>query len=153
MMPDIVIAPTDPEHASALRMLADGNRFYEQNYPPESNHLFDVADLKQPNVTFYMAHAGVDAVGIAALVALKQYGEIKRMWVEKTARGLGVGTSLMTHIEARARTLDLDLLRLETGVGQLDAIAFYRRLGFAETSAYGDYAPDPLSVFMEKRLA
>ena len=47
---------------------------------------------------------------------------------------------------------DMPLLRLETGIHNSDALALYRRGGFAECAPFGDYAPDPLSVFMEKRL-
>ena len=44
------------------------------------------------------------------------------------------------------------MLRLETGIHNTEALALYRRAGFAECAAFGDYAPDPLSVFMEKRV-
>jgi putative acetyltransferase len=41
---------------------------------------------------------------------------------------------------------------LETGVLQPDAIALYRGQGFRDRGPFGSYAPDPLSVFMEKAL-
>ena len=46
----------------------------------------------------------------------------------------------------------LPLLRLETGIHNTEALALYRRAGFVECAPFGDYAPDPLSVFMEKRV-
>ena len=49
-------------------------------------------------------------------------------------------------------TSGLPLLRLETGIHNAEALALYRRAGFSEREAFGDYAPDPLSVFMEKRV-
>ena len=42
---------------------------------------------------------------------------------------------------------------LETGYLQTEAIGLYRRLGYAERPPFGDYLPDPLSIFMEKPLA
>ena len=46
----------------------------------------------------------------------------------------------------------MGLLRLETGVKQPEALTLYSAAGFVEISPFGAYGPDPLSVFMEKRL-
>jgi putative acetyltransferase len=44
-------------------------------------------------------------------------------------------------------------MQLETGIKQPEAIALYRKFGYAERGPFGSYQPDPLSLFMEKRLA
>ena len=44
-------------------------------------------------------------------------------------------------------------MRLETGIRQPEAIGLYRSAGYAEIGPFGAYRPDPLSLFMEKRLA
>jgi putative acetyltransferase len=59
---------------------------------------------------------------------------------------------MLAEVETLARASRLPLLRLETGIHNTEALALYRRAGFAECVAFGDYAPDSLSVFMEKRL-
>jgi putative acetyltransferase len=59
---------------------------------------------------------------------------------------------VLAEIERIARGGGLPWLRLETGIHNTEALALYRRAGFAECAAFGDYAPDPLSVFMEKRV-
>jgi putative acetyltransferase len=38
-------------------------------------------------------------------------------------------------------------------VKQPEAIALYRSAGYKEIPPFGDYRLDPLSIFMEKRLA
>ena len=43
-------------------------------------------------------------------------------------------------------------LRLEMGGRQPEALGLYRSAGFVEIGPFGAYAPDPLSVFMEKTL-
>ena len=68
------------------------------------------------------------------------------------ARGLGLGRRLLAELEAQARGERLTLLRLETGIHQPEALGLFRATGFREITAFGDYAPDPLSVFMEKAL-
>jgi len=41
---------------------------------------------------------------------------------------------------------------LGTGIRQPEALALYRSAGFREIEPFGDYLPDPLSLFMEKTL-
>jgi len=91
----------------------------------------------------YRAALRIDATG---------YGELKRMFVAPAARGLGLGRRLLDRIERQARWEGLDCLRLETGIHQPEALELYRSAGYTPREPFGDYAPDPLSVFMEKRL-
>ena len=45
-------------------------------------------------------------------------------------------------------------MRLETGIHQPEALALFAASGFRHCAPFGDYPTgDPLSVFMEKRLA
>jgi putative acetyltransferase len=44
-------------------------------------------------------------------------------------------------------------MRLETGISQPDALRLYERAGYVRRGPFGNYGPDPLSVFMEKSLA
>jgi putative acetyltransferase len=80
------------------------------------------------------------------------WAEVKRMWTDGTARGRGVARAILAALEAAARTHGVAMLRLETGVDSHAALALYRSAGFVETGPFADYAPDPLSVFMERRL-
>jgi putative acetyltransferase len=59
---------------------------------------------------------------------------------------------VLTGLELTARHARLPFLRLETGIHNGDALALYRATGFVECEPFGDYKPDPLSVFMEKRV-
>lgn len=72
-------------------------------------------------------------------------GEIKRMYVEPSARGTGVATALLRALEDHARELGIPRLLLETGTGQPDAMRFYQREGYEPIEAYGPYRGEPLS--------
>ena len=124
-------------------------------YPPESNHFLDVAALLAPNVRLFVAREGVagPGIGCGAVVLHAEYAEVNRMYVTPDLRGRGLGRLILDALEAEARTASVAWLRLETGPKQPEALGLYRRAGFAECGPFGDYAPDPLSVFMEKRLA
>jgi putative acetyltransferase len=80
-------------------------------------------------------------------------GELKRMYVAQEVRGQGIGRALLDRLEEEARVLGLDRLVLETGIRQTEALALYRRAGFIEIPAYGEYVASPgTSVCMSKAL-
>jgi len=143
----------DPEQPQVLRMLAESDLYYESLYPPTSNHLLDVSSLKQSNTAFYVASVDGGVKGFGAIVNCgSEFGEIKRMYVDPTARGLGIGRKILQMLERHALGDGLPCVRLETGVSQPEAIGLYRSCGYVEIGPFGRYLPDPLSIFMEKKL-
>jgi len=44
------------------------------------------------------------------------------------------------------------VLRLETGIYEVEAIGLYERFGFARRAPFGEYVQDPLSVYFEKSI-
>jgi putative acetyltransferase len=123
-------------------------------YPPESNHLLDVAALEQPDIAFLVARLEGVVVGCGALrIRTAEYGELKRIFVDPSARGAGLGHRIAQQLEQHAIARQLPLLYLETGIHQPEALALFRAQGFVECEPFGDYAPDPLSVFMRKTLS
>ena len=149
----ITITPEPPRQAGVERLLAMSDAYMAALYPAESNHLLDLAALEKPGVTFFVARNGGDIVGCCALVeAGDGTAEIKRMFVDPAARGLSIGRLLLEAVERRARAQALGAVRLETGRDQPEALGLYRKCGYAEIAAFGDYQPDPLSLFMEKPI-
>ncbi|PLP60324.1 GNAT family N-acetyltransferase [Mesorhizobium loti] len=148
------IALEDPAKSEIIALLEDGERYGASLYPAESNHFLSIDELRTDNVCFAVAR---DADGIAiatgALALNDGWAELKRMWVVPTARGKGLSKALLNDLEARARQAGVTWLRLETGIANHEALGLYERTGFVRIGPFGDYRPDPLSVFMEKRLA
>ena len=151
-MSEITLAVESPRQAEIVRLLEALDAYQSALYPPESNHFLDVEQLAAPNVRFVVVRRGAQAVGCGALVIDSTCGELKRMYVVPEARGLRLGRRILDRIEAEARREGLGCLRLETGIHQPEALGLYRSAGYAEREAFGAYAPDPLSVFMEKIL-
>jgi putative acetyltransferase len=147
------IRPEPPDQPDVLPLIAALDAQMTALYPPESNHLLDIAALSDPAVTFLVVRDGEAVVGCGALLRdPRGWGEVKRMYVRPDRRGRGIGSQVLAELEAIARDARLPLLRLETGIHNADALTLYCRAGFAECEAFGDYRPDPLSVFMEKRV-
>ena len=74
------------------------------------------------------------------------------MFVDEAARGMRLGKHLLEALEKEAVRRGMSIIRLETGIYQPEAIGLYRKAGYQEAPPFGDYKPDPLSLFMEKRF-
>ena len=145
------LAPVDPR---ARRLVDELDRLQLSLYPAESNHLDPIETLERDNVTFLAAFVDAEVVGCGAVKRMPGgYGEIKRMYVEPNARGLGVGRTLLEALESSLLADGIEVARLETGVRQPEALALYERCGYMRVPPFGEYREDPLSVFLEKRLA
>jgi putative acetyltransferase len=47
----------------------------------------------------------------------------------------------------------VNVLRLETGIYQTEAIGLYESSGFQRRPPFGEYKDDPLSIYYEKLIA
>jgi putative acetyltransferase len=152
-MSEVTLSLESPRQVEVARLLEALDAYQSALYPAESNHFLDVDALAAPTVRFVVARREGTALGCAALcIDPGGYGELKRMYVTPEARGMRLGRRLLDRIEAEARREGLEYVRLETGIHQPEALGLYRSAGYREREPFGDYAPDPLSVFMEKRL-
>jgi putative acetyltransferase len=123
--------------------------------PPESVHAFDLSKLKQRGMTFWSAWVGEEVVGMGALKRLDaRRGEIKSMRVADAWLGKGVGRAMLDHIINEARRMGLTSLWLETGSADAfaPALKLYETAAFVRCGPFGDYKPDPFSVFMTRRI-
>ena len=78
--------------------------------------------------------------------------ELKRMYVEPSARGTGVAVALLRALEEEARRRGVVRLLLETGTAQPEAVRFYEREGYARVEAFGPYRGEPLSLCYARDL-
>jgi putative acetyltransferase len=119
--------------------------------PPGSAHVFDVSRLKSPEIDFWAAWDGETLLGVGAMKPLDgTHGEVKSMHTAEAARRRGVGSAILRHIIDVSRARGLRRLSLETGAfGYFQpAVALYKAHGFTECPPFGDYRPDPNSVFL-----
>ena len=154
-MAELRITPEHPESAIAVALL---DRYYgelELRFPDG----FDLgrttaappAELIAPRGQFLVARRGARAVGCGGVRRLGPgTAEIKRMWVDPEARGLGVGRSLLLALERGAVELGCHAVRLDTAASLTEALALYKSAGYAEIPAYNDnsYA----AHWLEKRV-
>lgn len=160
MSTEIVIARERPDQPEVVELLAGLDRYLAALYPPEANHILGVDELLAPEVRFFVARAGGQAIGTAAVRLMpgepdtggEAYGEIKRMVVDPAWRGRRVGARLLQALEDQLRADGLALALLETGRDQHEAVRLYERGGYRSRPAFGGYPDNGLSLFMARRL-
>ena len=146
------ISVESPLSEEARGLISASQAALEAVYSADEIFSLGAEELAAPNAQFLVARVAGRPVGCIALVDMIRYGELKRLFVDASARGLGLGTRLVDAAEAMARDLGLRVLRLETGPELGAAVQLYRTLGYSERGPFGDYADLPCSLFMEKRL-
>jgi putative acetyltransferase len=126
-----------------------------ENSPPGHVFALDLSGLQATNVTVWTVWDG-DA--IAGIGALKELGdgtaEVKSMRTHPAHLRKGVGAALLEHIIEAARERGARRLSLETGRGAAfePALALYRRRGFKEGAAFGDYVRSDFNQFFHLKL-
>jgi putative acetyltransferase len=124
--------------------------------PPGSAHVFSVEKLATPEIDFWAAWDGAALLGVGAMKPLDgRHGEVKSMHTAEAARRRGVGGAILRHIIATSRARGLTRLSLETGSFAYfaPAVALYKAHGFTECPPFGDYRPDPNSVFLTREIS
>ena len=122
-------------------------------YPPQSRHAYSVEKLLREGVIFFVTRYEGELAGCGGIKMFgTDYGEVKRMFVRPVFRGKGLGQAMLDHLADYARARETNLLRLETGIYQVEAIGLYERFGFQRRAPFGEYVEDPLSVYLEKNI-
>jgi GNAT superfamily N-acetyltransferase len=143
---------------TAQQFILELNAETSSRYPEEGSTFFSLApeEVAEDRGGFFIAYLGDQPVGCGAVRRIEPtIGEIKRMYVARSARGNGIGRLILQQLEAEARRLGFKRLVLETGPRQPEAIACYERAGFIHIPLFGEYAHSPhpdLSVCMAKDL-
>jgi GNAT superfamily N-acetyltransferase len=78
--------------------------------------------------------------------------EIKRMYVAPRGRRTGLARAVLAHLEGSAALAGADLMVLETGLKQPEAIALYTSSGYQPVEAFGHYAWSPTARYYGKPL-
>lgn len=137
----VTIAPIDPRSADARACVEayfhELDERFETGFDPARSVSADPEELVPPAGLFLIASLDDQPVGCGALkVKSSKRGEIKRMWVASSARGLGIAQRLLQALEQYAADVGLDVLQLDTHRALAEARALYTRNGYAEIAAY-----------------
>jgi len=150
------IRPDDLSGPEIHALLQEHLRHMHELSPPESVHALDIAQLRQPDVSFWTVWRDGQLLGCGALKQLgPRHGEVKSMRTVGAHRRSGAARTMLAHLIEEARRRGYERLSLETGTqpGFEPARRLYESFGFAVCPPFGDYREDPNSVFMALSLS
>jgi DNA-binding MarR family transcriptional regulator/GNAT superfamily N-acetyltransferase len=149
MAASVRIQPTDADSDTARHCLREFEREvarrFAGGFDPSLSHPMRAGEFRGRHGTFLLAVVDGRPVGCGGLTTTSPgVGSIKRMWVSREARGLGIGRRLLEALETAARSRGLSVLRLETNDALHEALALYRAAGYSavtpfNTERYADH--------------
>jgi ribosomal protein S18 acetylase RimI-like enzyme len=149
---------TDPD---ALQLVAEVQAEYVALYGGPDNTPLDPTMFDAPAGAFFVGY--LDDVPVAMggwrlrpdvpRLGGRLSAEIKRMYVAPHGRRRGLARAVLAHLEVTARNSGADVIVLETGTAQPEAIALYESSGYEPVEKFGHYAWSPKSRCYGKRLA
>jgi DNA-binding MarR family transcriptional regulator len=139
----VEVVPIDPHHPHAQHCLrayfAELDRRFETGFDPSRSIPLSEDEMRPPAGVFLVATLHSSPIGCGALkFQASEPPYLKRMWVDNTARGLGVGRRLLDELEACAARHGATELRLETNRTLVEAISLYRSAGYIEVAPFND---------------
>ncbi|HET6664358.1 MAG TPA: helix-turn-helix domain-containing GNAT family N-acetyltransferase [Acidimicrobiales bacterium] len=150
------IGAVDPARPAAQHCLqeyfAELDRRFDAGFDPALSSSPDLDAMRPPAGLFLVATLRGEPVGCGGLRFHRDApAEIKRMWVARSARGLGIGRRLLAELEGRAVAGGGRVVRLDTNGSLREAINLYRSSGYREVEAFNEerYAHH----WFEKRLS
>ncbi|MEM9953946.1 MAG: GNAT family N-acetyltransferase [Chloroflexota bacterium] len=148
----VTITPEKPNTPDAIKLIDELEGTLAPYYPDESRHGYSVDKLIQQGVAFFVVRVDGKPAGCGGVQLYDDYAELKRMYVNPDYRGHGLAKQLLKHLAQYSQDHEITILRLETGIHQHEALGLYEQFGFVRREHFGEYQPDPNSVFMEKTL-
>ncbi len=156
---DLEIRLVGITHPDAKRLIEEVQAEYVARYGGRDESPIDASEFDGSAGQFFVGYLGERAVATAAwrrrdvpAFGAVRVGEIKRMYVTPPAQRRGFARVLLAHLEVSVAAAGLDVLILETGLRQPEAIALYESCGYVEIPGFGHYRESELNHCMGKRL-
>jgi len=92
----------------------------------------------------------VGCIALRELAEIQSSGEIKRMYVRPTHRGLGIANKLLESLERFAAKAGYEWLYLDSAPSMAAAVRFYQRNGFEPCAPYNNNPQ--ANIYLRKKL-
>jgi DNA-binding MarR family transcriptional regulator/GNAT superfamily N-acetyltransferase len=124
---------------------------FDEGFDRDRTRTAEPDELTEPHGLMLVARLDGRPVGCGGL---KLHGEapaeVKRLWVDRSARGLGVGRRILADLEAHAARRGVTVVQLDTNRSLHEARALYGSAGYREVPRFND---EPYAHhWFEKRL-
>lgn len=141
---------TDPD---AMRLVEEVQAEYVVRYGGPDGTPLEPDSFIAPDGAFFVGYLADEPVvsgawrrrdDVAAFGSTNT-AEVKRMYVTERVRGRGLARLVLEHLESTAREAGAEVMVLETGTAQPEAIALYESAGYTRIPSFGYYATSPLN--------
>jgi len=146
-------------HPDAVLMIDAVQREYVRRYGGRDETPLDPPMFEPPAGSFFVGYLGDEPVATAAwrrsdveALGTTRTAEVKRMYVAPVARGRGLARQLLGHVEADVAAQGFEVLVLETGTKQPEAMSLYESSGYTRIPGFGYYRDAPLSRCYARRV-
>ena len=146
-------------HPDALLLIEEVQAEYVLRYGGRDRTPLDPVMFEPPEGSFFVGYVDGRPVATGAwrrsaveALGSTRTAEVKRMYVAATARGLGLARRMLAHLEADAAAHGAEVVVLETGLAQPEAIALYESSGYTSIPGFGYYQHAPLNRCYARRL-
>jgi ribosomal protein S18 acetylase RimI-like enzyme len=145
---------------AAQTLIAEVQQEYVRRYGGPDGTPLEPGMFDPPNGAFFVGRLGDVPVAMGGWrlrpdvprLGGRLSAEIKRMYVAPAGRRMGLGRAVLTHLERTATEAGAEVMVLETGIAQPEAIALYESSGYEPVEKFGHYAWSPKSRCYGKRL-
>ena len=147
-------------HPDAVSLVEQVQEEYVVRYGGRDETPIDPAYFEEPVGAFFVGYLDVVPVVTGAwrrrtdveVAGSWQTAEVKRMYVAPGARQLGLARAMLAHLEETARAAGAEVMVLETGMRQPEAISLYLSAGYKPVAGFGFYKNSPLSRCFARSL-
>jgi GNAT superfamily N-acetyltransferase len=147
-------------HPDALALIEEVQAEYTVRYGGPDTTPLAPAMFDPPQGAFFVGYVEGEPVAMGGwrfrpdVTAFGRFraAEIKRMYVGPGARRRGLARVVLAHLEQTARAAGADLMVLETGIEQPEAIALYTSSGYQPVEGFGHYKWSPKVRYFGKPL-
>lgn len=131
---------TSPDATWCLEQyFAELRQRFEEGFNISKSVSSDPADFVRPKGAFLIVYNDGHPVGCGGVTLVgPTVGYIKRMWIDASRRGQGMGRKLLVALEDTARDLGCAKAQLETNRALTGAIRLYRTSGYQEVPPFND---------------
>lgn len=147
----------DPD---VVRLVAALQEEFVQRYGGPDETVLSVATFDDPSGAFFLARADGEPVAMGGwrrrpdvrALGGEVAAEIKRMYVVPRAQRRGHARAVLRHLEHTAAAAGADVMVLETGEQQPEALALYESSGYTPVDGFGIYRWSPFVRYLGKRI-
>jgi GNAT superfamily N-acetyltransferase len=158
--PGLAIRPVRFTDRDTQRLVAEVQAEYVLRYGGPDDTPLEDGVFDPPRGAFFLGYLGDVPVAMGGWRlrndvhpwGCRLAAEVKRMYVAATGRRGGFARAVLARLESTARDAGADVMVLETGTAQPEAIALYTTQGYQPIEKFGHYAWSPQSRSFGKRL-